>query len=152
MPNRNIHEVCGHLGHTPEVHRSKTSGRVYCRLSVATNNSYKKDGAWVETPPSWHRVTIWGELGDLVSREFDKGGAIMVRGKSHTRKYTDNDGVEKYATEITAWEIYKPVYVARKQTGPEPVDPDCQEGTLDISAASGPEDINPGWDEQRPRF
>lgn len=53
-----------------------------------------------------------GELGELVSREFKKGDAIMVRGRHRTRLY-ESKGQKKQISEIIATEIYRPVYVKK---------------------------------------
>ncbi len=123
MPNKNLHEVCGHVGRPPEV-RVTSTGRTYCRFSVATNNNYPKNGKWVEVPPSWHQVVIWGDLAELVAEEFKKGDAVMVRGKSHTRSFTKN-GQKAWLTELTAFEVYRPIYVRKAGSTnlPDPEDP-----------------------------
>ena len=113
MPNRNIHEVMGHLGKDPEL-RITPTGKSVCRLSVATSNRTfdKKTKKWVDKDPDWHNVIVWGELAEKVAQEFSKGDAIMVRGKSRTREYKDKEGQKRRVTEIEAKEILKPVYVS----------------------------------------
>ena len=113
MPNRNLHEVMGHLGKDPEL-RVTPTGKSVCRLSVATSNRTfdKKTQKWVDKDPDWHNVIIWGELAEKVAQEFSKGDAIMVRGKSRTREYKDKEGQKRRVTEIEAKEILKPVYVS----------------------------------------
>ena len=113
MPNRNVHEVMGHLGKDPEL-RVTTTGKSVCRLSVATSNRTfdKKTKKWVSRDPDWHNVIVWGELAEKVAQEFSKGDAIMVRGKSRTREYKDKDGQKRRVTEIEAKEVLKPVYVS----------------------------------------
>ena len=113
MPNRNVHEVMGHLGKDPEL-RVTTTGKSVCRLSVATSNRTfdKKTKKWVSRDPDWHNVIVWGELAEKVAQEFSKGDAIMVRGKSRTREYKDKEGQKRRVTEIEAKEILKPVYVS----------------------------------------
>jgi len=113
MPNRNVHEVMGHLGKDPEL-RVTPTGKSVCRLSVATSNRTfdKKTKKWVSKDPDWHNVVVWGELAEKVAQEFKKGDVIMVRGKSKTRTYKDKDGQKKSITEIEAKEVLKPVYVS----------------------------------------
>ena len=115
MPNRNMHEVMGHLGRDPEIQYTGT-GTQFCKLSIATSNNYKDNhtGEWIERDPDWHRATVWGDLAEKVAVEFAKGDAIMVRGKSRTREYQGKDGQTRRITEVTASEIYKPVYVPKK--------------------------------------
>jgi len=117
MPNRNVHEVMGHLGKDPELRMTPT-GKQVCRISVATSNDFfdKQTQKWIEQDPEWHNVIVWGELAERVAREFSKGDAIMVRGRSRTREYQDKDNQKKRITEITANEVYKPVYVSKKSS------------------------------------
>ena len=112
MPNRNLHEVMGHLGKDPEL-RITPTGKSVCRLSVATSNRIfdKKTNKWIDKGADWHNVIVWGELAEKVAQEFTKGDAIMVRGKSRTREYKDKEGQKRRVTEIEAKEILKPVYV-----------------------------------------
>lgn len=113
MPNRNIHEVMGHLGKDPEL-RITPTGKSVCRFSVATSNRTfdKKTQKWVSKDPDWHNVVVWGELAEKVAQEFSKGDAIMVRGKSKTREYKDKNGQKRRVTEIEAKEVLKPIYVS----------------------------------------
>lgn len=115
MPNRNLHEVMGHLGKDPELRMTPT-GKHVCRINVATSNDFfdRQAQKWIEQDPEWHNVIVWGELAERVAREFSKGDAIMVRGKSKTREYQDKDGQKKRITEIIAHEVYRPVYVSKK--------------------------------------
>ena len=116
MPNRNMHEVMGHLGKDPELRMTPT-GKQVCRISVATSNDFfdRQAQKWIEQDPEWHNVIVWGELAEKVAREFSKGDAIMVRGRSKTREYQDKDGQKKRITEITANEVYKPIYVSKRK-------------------------------------
>lgn len=127
MPNRNLHEVCGHLGQNPET-AMVPSGRSYCRISIATSNDFfdREKNSWEKRDPSWHRVIIWGPLGELVGERFKRGSSIMVRGRSHTRKYQGEDGVDRFVTELIGTEVYKPIYVKRDRFG-EPEDPQMPE-------------------------
>lgn len=117
MPNRNLHEVMGHLGKDPELRMTPT-GKQVCRLNIATSNGFmdKDSQKWVDKGADWHNVIIWDALAEKVAREFAKGDAIMIRGKSRTREYQDKNGAKKRITEITANEIYKPVYVSKKNS------------------------------------
>ncbi len=124
MPNKNLHEVCGHLGHAPEIHINRETGRPYTKFTIATSNDYYKDGKWINRPPSWHRVVVWGDLAEKVHLEFRKGDAVMIRGKSHTKEYQDKNGEKRWSTEISANEVFRPIY-AKRSDGPEPIDPEA---------------------------
>ena len=94
--------IVGNLGRDPEI-RYMPSGDAIANIAVAT--SYKsKDrntGEHKETT-EWHRISFFGKLAEVVGQYLKKGSSIYVEGRLQTRKYTDKDGVEKYATDIVA--------------------------------------------------
>ena len=94
--------IDGNLGRDPEI-RYMPSGDAIANIAVAT--SYKsKDrntGEQKETT-EWHRISFFGKLAEIVGQYLKKGSSIYVEGRLQTRKYTDKDGVEKYATDIVA--------------------------------------------------
>ncbi len=96
--------LVGNLGRDPEV-RYLPSGDAVANVTIATSSKYKgKDGNMVEET-EWHRVTFFGKLAEIVGQYLKKGRSIYVEGRIKTRKYTDKDGVEKYATDIIANEM-----------------------------------------------
>jgi len=105
----------GHLGKDPELRMTPT-GKQVCRLNIATSNGFmdKDSQKWVDKGADWHNIIIWDALAEKVAREFAKGDAIMIRGKSRTREYQDKNGAKKRITEIIAHEVYRPVYVSKK--------------------------------------
>ena len=50
----------------------------------------------------WHRITFFGKLAEIAGQYLKKGSQVYVEGSLRTRKYTDKDGIEKYATDIRA--------------------------------------------------
>ena len=93
--------LVGNLGKDPEV-RYLPSGDAVANITLATSSKYKnKTGEMVEET-EWHRVTFFGKLAEIVGQYLKKGRSVYVEGRIKTRKYTDKDGVEKYATEIVA--------------------------------------------------
>lgn len=98
--------LIGRLGQDPEVRTLESSGTQVARMSVATSDSYKdKDGNWQETT-EWHNVIAWRDLGARVAN-YKKGSMVYVEGKVTYRKYTDNSGNERTATDIVASVIRK---------------------------------------------
>jgi single-strand DNA-binding protein len=96
--------LVGNLGRDPEL-RYLPSGEQVANITIATSSKYKnKTGELVEET-EWHRVTFFGKLADIVGQYLKKGSSIYVEGRIKTRKYTDKDGVEKYATDIIANEM-----------------------------------------------
>jgi single-strand DNA-binding protein len=96
--------LVGNLGRDPEI-RYLPSGDPVANIAIATSSKYKgKDGNMVEET-EWHRVTFFGKLAEIVGQYLKKGRSVYVEGRLKTRKYTDKDGVEKYATDIIANEM-----------------------------------------------
>lgn len=94
--------IIGNLGRDPEV-RYMPSGDAIANVAVAT--SYKsKDKSTGEQKEhtEWHRIAFFGRLAEVVAQYVKKGSSIYVEGRLQTRKYTDKDGAEKYATDIIA--------------------------------------------------
>ena len=96
--------LVGNLGRDPEV-RYLPSGDPVANITIATSSRYKsKTGEMVEET-EWHRVTFFGRLAEIASQYLKKGRPVYVEGRIKTRKYTDKDGIEKYATDIIANEM-----------------------------------------------
>ena len=96
--------LVGNLGRDPEI-RYLPSGDPVANITIATSSKYKgKDGNMVEET-EWHRITFFGKLAEIVGQYLKKGRPVYVEGRLKTRKYTDKDGVEKYATDIVANEM-----------------------------------------------
>jgi len=107
----------GHIGRDPEL-RYTGAQKPVCTFSVATSNDFKRNGEWVKNSPEWHNIVVWGELGELVSREFKKGDAIMVRGKHRTRA-EEWKGQSRQVSEIIANEVYRPIYAKKEKEAEE---------------------------------
>jgi len=93
--------LIGNLGKDPEV-KHLESGAVVARLTVATNENYRdKAGEW-QTITEWHTVTAWRGLAERAEKYMKKGGMVYVEGKLSTRKWQDQNGNDRYTTEIVA--------------------------------------------------
>ena len=91
--------LVGNLGRDPDM-RYLPSGEAVANLAIATTDKYKdKSGQLVEAT-EWHRVSFFGRTAEVCGQYLKKGGQVYVEGSIRTRKYTDKEGVEKYATEI----------------------------------------------------
>ncbi|MDO5103789.1 MAG: single-stranded DNA-binding protein [Lautropia sp.] len=95
-------QLIGHLGRDPVV-RYSTDGSAFAHISLATSEHWtdKTSGERREAT-EWHRVTFFGRLAEVVSQYLNKGSLVYVSGRLRTRKYADNDGVDRYATEVMA--------------------------------------------------
>jgi len=91
--------IIGNLGQEPET-SILPSGSPVTNITVATNERWTdKDGVKQERT-EWHRVTLFNRLAEIAGEYLHKGSKIYLDGSLRTRKYTTNDGVEKYVTEI----------------------------------------------------
>ncbi|MEN9885436.1 MAG: Single-stranded DNA-binding protein [Pseudomonadota bacterium] len=94
--------IVGNLGADPEV-RYMPSGDAVTSIRVATTDRYKdKQTGEVKEATEWHSISFFGKLAEIASQYLKKGSQVYVEGKLQTRKYTDREGVEKYATSIRA--------------------------------------------------
>ena len=93
--------LIGNLGADPET-RSLSSGDPVVNLRLATSERWtdKASGEKRERT-EWHRVVIFDErLCDVASKYLQKGSKVYIEGQHQTRKWTDQQGVEKYSTEV----------------------------------------------------
>ena len=97
--------LIGNLGRDPEM-RSVPDGGTICNVTLATTRSWKdkNSGDKVEET-EWHRIVFRDRLAEIAGEYLKKGKQVYIEGRLKTRKYTDKDGVEKYATEILAHDM-----------------------------------------------
>lgn len=93
--------LLGNLGKDPELRKTQSSLPV-CSLSVATKDRRRDaNGQWVEQT-EWHRVVAFGSTAENCSKYLAKGRQVYVEGRLSTRKWQDQDGKDRYTTEIIA--------------------------------------------------
>jgi single-strand DNA-binding protein len=94
--------IVGNLGRDPEM-RYMPSGDAIANIAVATSYKSKdRNTGEQKEVTEWHRISFFGKLAEIVGQYLKKGSSVYVEGRLQTRKYTDKDGVEKYATDIVA--------------------------------------------------
>ena len=92
--------LVGNLGRDPET-RTFPSGDQVCNATLATTDKWKdKQSGEMREATEWHRLVFNGRLAEIAAQYLRKGSQIYVEGQIRTRKYTDKDGAEKYATDI----------------------------------------------------
>lgn len=93
--------ILGRLGKDPEV-RYTADGKAIASLSVATSTQ-SKDAAGNKTEyTEWHRVSAFNKAAEAAGMYLKKGDRLFVEGSLRTRKWVDQSGVERYATDIVA--------------------------------------------------
>ena len=103
---RGINKVIlvGNLGNDPEV-KYTAGGMAICTLSLATTSVRKdKEGQQIEKT-EWHRVKLFGKLGEIAGEYLKKGRQVYIEGSIRYDKFTGQDGVEKFFTDIVADEM-----------------------------------------------
>ena len=94
--------IVGNLGRDPEM-RTFPSGDQVANVTIATTDKWKdKQTGEMKEATEWHRVVFNGRLAEIVGQYLRKGSQVYVEGSLRTRKWTDQNGVEKYSTEIRA--------------------------------------------------
>ena len=93
--------LVGNLGKDPEIRRTQ-DGRPIANLSVATSENWRdKATGERKEKTEWHRVVIFSEpLAKVAEQYLKKGAKVYIEGQLQTRKWTDQQGVEKYSTEV----------------------------------------------------
>lgn len=93
--------LIGNLGKDPEI-RTLNSGDRVCNMTVATSESWKdRQSGERKEKTEWHRVVIFNDgLAGIAEKYLKKGSTVYLEGALQTRKWTDQQGVEKYSTEV----------------------------------------------------
>lgn len=104
---RGINKVIlvGNVGLDPEV-RYMPNGNAVTTLSVATSETWKdKQTGDKQERTEWHRVVCFNRLGEIAGEYIRKGSKLYVEGSLRTRKWQDQQGQDRYTTEIIASDI-----------------------------------------------
>lgn len=92
--------LIGNLGRDPESRSFQNGGKVV-NLRIATSESWKDKSGERKEKTEWHSVAIFNEnLCTIAEKYLRKGSKVYLEGSLQTRKWTDNAGIEKYATEV----------------------------------------------------
>src|SRR5690606_4897500 len=92
--------IVGNLGADPETRTFSNGGKV-CNLRVATSESWKdKNTGEKKEKSEWHSVALHGPVADVGEKYLRKGSKVYIEGKLTTRKWTDQQGNDRYSTEI----------------------------------------------------
>ena len=92
--------ILGNVTAQPEI-RSTNDGREIANFSIATNEKWEAKDGTPKEKVEYHRIVVFNQgLVNLVKNYVKKGSKLYVEGQLQTRKWTDNNGVDKYTTEI----------------------------------------------------
>ena len=129
--------LIGNLGRDPEV-RTSQAGDPIATLSLATSESWRdKQTGERREKTEWHRVVIFNENLARVAGDFlRKGSKVYIEGQLQTRKYTGQDGVERYTTEIVLNRFRGQLTLLDSRSTATP-DPDAYGTTRTTAAPAG---------------
>ena len=92
--------IVGNLGNDPEI-RTMPTGEQVANITVATSESWTdKNSGEKKTQTEWHRIVLYRRLAEIAAQYLHKGSQVYVEGRLKTRKWQDNNGQDRYSTEI----------------------------------------------------
>lgn len=102
MASRGVNKVIliGNLGQDPEV-RYLPQGGTVTNITLATSESWRdKQSGEMKEKTEWHRVVVFGKLAEIAGEYLRKGSQVYIEGQLQTRKWQDQQGQERYSTEV----------------------------------------------------
>lgn len=102
MASRGVNKaiLIGHLGQDPEV-RYMPNGNAVVNMTLATSENWKdKNTGENKEKTEWHRIVLFGKLAEIAGEYLRKGSQVYIEGSLQTRKWQDQNGLERYTTEI----------------------------------------------------
>ena len=92
--------IVGHLGNDPEM-RTMPNGEQVANISVATSESWTdKNSGKKKDVTEWHRIVFYRRQAEICGQYLQKGSQVYIEGRLKTRKWQDNNGQDRYTTEI----------------------------------------------------
>ena len=113
MSSLNKVMIIGRLGRDPEM-RYTQAGKPVCSLNVATDEGYTNDRGEKVDKTEWHKVVFWDRQAETCSQYLAKGSLVFIEGRLSTRKYQDQQGQDRYVTEIQGQRVQ---FLDRTATG-----------------------------------
>ncbi|HDL98030.1 MAG TPA: single-stranded DNA-binding protein [Desulfobacteraceae bacterium] len=96
--------LIGNLGADPEI-RYTQSGTPVVNFRIATTERWKDKDGQQQEQTEWHNIVAWKRLAEICGEYLAKGSKVYIEGKLQTRKWQDQNGNDRYTTEIIAKEM-----------------------------------------------
>ncbi|RKY65186.1 MAG: single-stranded DNA-binding protein [Candidatus Latescibacterota bacterium] len=93
--------LVGNLGADPEL-RYTPSGRPVATFRIATTDVWTDANGERQERTEWHRIVAWDRLAEICGEYLRKGSKVYIEGRIQTRTWEDQNGVQRYTTEIVA--------------------------------------------------
>ena len=92
--------IVGHLGNDPEM-RSMPNGEAVANISVETSEAWTDQNTGERREVTeWHRIVFYRKLAEICGQYLKKGAQVYIEGRLRTRKWQDQNGQDRYTTEI----------------------------------------------------
>ena len=120
--------IVGNLGADPET-RYTDSRKAITNIRVATSETWNdKQTGEKREQTEWHRVVMFGKLAEIAGEYLRKGSSVYIEGKIRTRKWRDNQGNDRYTTEIEARDMQMLGGKPKQESAFPPAGPDIGDG------------------------
>ncbi|WP_052121834.1 single-stranded DNA-binding protein [Gallibacterium genomosp. 2] len=93
--------ILGNLGVDPEI-RVMPDGDIIATLNIATSRIWKDKAGKQNSTTEWHRITLYRRLAEIAKNFLKKGNKVFISGYLQTKKWTDDNGIERWTTSIIA--------------------------------------------------
>ena len=142
--------LIGNLGRDPEV-RYTADGRAIANFSIATSEEWTdKQSGEKKEQTEWHRIVVFGRMGEVCGEYLSKGRQVYVEGRLQTRSW-EKDGVTRYTTEINASTVkFLGPRSAYDSTGPGPASAPRPQAQAQPQSQPGPSYAEPPPDDDIP--
>ncbi|QEG08981.1 single-strand DNA-binding protein [Aeromonas phage 4_4512] len=106
MASRGVNKavILGNVGDDPSI-RYMPNGKAVANFTVATSESWKDQQGHKQERTEWHRCTAYDKLAEIIGEYVKKGSKLYLEGKLQTRKWQDQQGQDRYTTEIIVSEM-----------------------------------------------
>lgn len=156
MAQRGINKVIliGNLGAKPEIRYTQNNTAI-ANLSIATSEAWKdKQTGEQREQTEWHRCVAYRRLAEICGEYLDKGSKVYAEGRLQTRKWEDQNGVERYTTEIVINDLQM---LDPKASGSQQQGQSQQPTQSGQQAQKAPQNANqdfnpPNFDDETPPF
>jgi len=96
--------LIGNLGKDPELSYTQ-NGKAIAKFSLAVNRRRRDESGESREETQWFNIVAWDRLAETCNNYLHKGSKVYIEGRMTSRKYTDKDGVERTAWEVTATDM-----------------------------------------------
>lgn len=106
MASRGVNKavILGNVGDDPSI-RYMPNGKAVANFNVATSEEWKDQQGQKQSRVEWHRCTAYDKLAEIIGEYVKKGSKLYLEGKLQTRKWQDQQGQDRYTTEIIVNEM-----------------------------------------------